>query len=395
MSTGARPGDAGDEPRLSRRSALLIGAGASSMGVVASTALLGAQSGPSDPAPAEVTTPLGLVAVEDFRQDNADDDSTVAAALEYAAAQTYKPAVVFANRVYDLTRPLRPFSGLHLLQFPFGDEFGTTSVIELPAGGLLSFEPDVKSVTLDNLSCRVRDHLLAPIPSDASQGAWTDVRVLRGGYNGGTTLLQGAFLRLDFQPAYVNNVTRAVLRIGGSDNWLFTRGPHYVSGSIPADKPFVELSNLGQSVLGRAYITAQGGYGIGVGGSANGLLIDGPLIDATNREQAEATQLAGLQITGGIDITIKDLWVFNANASGESPGLVTVTGGEDIVFHSPRFPGSNGRAPAIDTTSPCIHTTVPITVIAPKAPGRPKVISATQPDLVTLVAAPGWQVVQA
>jgi hypothetical protein len=367
------------------------------MGVVASAALLGAESGPSEtgPAPAEVTTPLGLVAVEDFRQGNGGDDSTVAAAFEYAAAQTYKPAIVFANRVYDLTRPLRPFSGLHLMQFPFGDEFGTTSLIKLPSGGLLSFEPDVKSITLENLSCRVRDHLLAPILRDGTQGAWTDVRVLRGGYNGGTTLLEGSFLRLDFQPAYVNNVTRAVLRIGGSDNWLFTRGSHYVSGTIPADKPFIELGNLGQSALGRAYITAQGGYGIGVSGNATGLLIEGPLIDATGREREEATQLAGLQITGGDDITIKDLWVFNANASGGSPALVTVTGGSEILFLGPRFPAANGRAPAFDTTSPCIHTTVPITVVAPKAPGRPKVISATDPELVTLVAAPGWQVVPA
>jgi hypothetical protein len=35
---------------------------------------------------------------------------------------------------------------------------------------------------------------------------------------------------------------------------------------------------------------------------------------------------------------------------------------------------------------------VPITVIAPKAAGRSKLITASEPDLVTLVGAPGWQV---
>jgi len=35
---------------------------------------------------------------------------------------------------------------------------------------------------------------------------------------------------------------------------------------------------------------------------------------------------------------------------------------------------------------------VPITVIAPKAPGRAKLITAIAPGLVTLVGAPGWDV---
>jgi hypothetical protein len=335
---------------------------------------------------------LGLLPVEDFRTGTRDDDETLDAALRHAAALSHKPAIVLGDRAYDLTRTLRPFSGLHLLAFPFGDEFQHGQRITLPAGGLLSFDPDVRSVTLENLACQVRDSLLAPIPRDASAGAWTDLRVLGGGYRGGTTLIDGAVLRLDFQPAYVNDVTDSVLRIGGSDSWLFTSGAHFVSGVLPADRPFLDLQFLGQSVVGSAYVTAQTGYGIAIGGGATGLRLDGPLVDATGRSGALATQGAGLQITGGIDTTINDLWVFNANAGGRSAGLVTVTGGSDILFSAPRFPGRNGESRAADVDGPCIHTTVPITVIAPKAPGRAKLITATAPDLVTLVGAPGWEV---
>ena len=382
-------------PRVSRRSALLVG-GAASAGALAGGAAVAAAGSPStgtSSAPvAPVPRGLGLLPVEDFRTDSRDDDETLAAALEHAGAQTHKPAIVFANRAYDLTRPLRPYSGLHLLAFPFGDEFQHGQRITLPAGGLLEFDPDVRSVTLENLACQVRDRLLPPIPRDASEGAWTDLRVLGGGFRGGTTLIDGAVLRLDFQPAYVNEMTDSVLRIGGSDSWLFTRGAHYVGGVLPADRPFLDLQYLGQSVVGSAYVTAQGGFGIAVGGNGTGLRIEGALVDATGRSGELATQGAGLRITGGIDTTIDDLWVFNANAGGQSPGLVTVTGGSDILFSAPRFPGSNGGTRAADVDGPCIHTTVPITVIAPKAPGRAKLITATAPGLVTLVGAPGWDV---
>jgi hypothetical protein len=390
---GARAGRRGGV--LSRRAAFILGGGLGSAAVTA-CGIVAADGSDREtaapPQPAEALEPLGLLPVEQFRTGGRDDDETLAAAVTHAGAQTYRPAVVLANRAYDFTRPLRPFSGLHLMSFPYGDEFRHGQRVRLPAGGLLAFDPDARAITLENLSCEVRDHLLEPIPRNASRGAWTDVRVLGGGYSGGRTLIDAAVLRLDFQPAYVNNGTDSVLRIGGSDSWLFNRGPHYVSGTLPPGTPFLDLDHLGQSVVGSAYITAQGGYGVAVGGGATGLVLDGTLIDASNRSGPQATQQAALQISGGTDVTVKDLWVFNANAGGQSPGLVTVTGGSDLVFHSPRFPARNGDTIAADTESPCIHTTVPITVIAPKAPGRTKLLSAAAPDLVTLVGAPGWQV---
>lgn len=69
-----------------------------------------------------------------------------------------------------------------------------------------------------------------------------------------------------------------------------------------------------------------------------------------------------------------------------------MTGGSDVLFSAPRFPGRNAETRAADVDGPCIHTSVSIAVIAPKAPGRAKLITATAPDLVSLVGAPGWEV---
>jgi len=73
---------------------------------------------------------------------------------------------------------------------------------------------------------------------------------------------------------------------------------------------------------------------------------------------------------------------------------VTVTGGDDIVFYSPRFRADKGPWVQANAGTPCIHTTVPITVIAPKG-NRVRTITASDPALVTLVGAPGWTVQRA
>ncbi len=383
QSAGSRSADAGSR-----------GAGP---GVVATPA-------PTGPPPALRPAPVGVAAfdparvglapVEAFRTAGADDDTAFAAALAHSAAQTFHPPIVFADREYRLTRRARPFSGVHLLAFGSGDEFTTSQSVRIPAGGVFSFEREVRGVTLENLSAVLTDHLLEPIAGDDSQGSWRDLRVLGGGYRGGTTLLSGSFLRLDFQPRYVNGVSDAVVSGGGSDSWMFTTGQHYVSGMLPADRPFLDLAHFSQTTVGHPYITAQGGYAVRISGGHNGLVLDGLICDATGRSGPAATQQAGLQITGGSDITIRDLDVFNANVAGTSAALVTVTGGEDIVFSSPRFRADKGDWVQGNAATPCIHTTVPITVIAPKG-NRDRTITASDPALVTLVGAPGWTVRQA
>lgn len=399
-AAGARAdasGDGAPPRRFSRRALLLGGAAGAVLGAAAVAGLDRARSvpQPSGGTAAAAGPDLGLLAVEDFRTRGASDDEVLERALRHAAAQSRKPAVVFANRTYDLTRPVRPYPGLHLRSFPFGDEFDNGQLITLPAGGLISFDRDANALTLENLSCRLRDRLLPAILGDASTGAWTDVRVIGGGYTGPGPLLEGSFLRLDFQPRYVNGLTDSALRIGGSDSWLFTSGAHFVGGTLPPDVPFLDLAYLGQSTVGGAYITAQGGYGVDISGSAPGLQLEGTKVDATNRRGSTATQLAGVQIRGGVDTTIDDLWVFNADASGRSGALVSVTGGTGLVLNRPRFPGSNAGSVDAHPTTACIHTTVPITVVAPAATGRAALITQSDPGLVTLVGAPGWTVATA
>lgn len=396
-----RSGPSGPVGRRLVVSAGLLAAGAAGGLAAGSAGGLAAGSAPAVPQQGARPGPIavdiariGLAPVEAFRGTGDDDDAAFGAALAYAGAQTYPPPVVFANRRYRLTRRVRPFSGVHLLSFGLGDEFHREEAVRVPAGGLFAFDRAVQGITLENLSVVATDHLLEPIAGDDSQGSWRDLRILGGGYTGGTTLLAGTFLRLDLQPRYVNALSDSLLSGGGSDSWMFTGGQHYVSGTLAADRPFLDLAHFSQTTVGHPYITAQGGYAMRISGGNNGLVLDGLICDATNRSGARATQQAGLQITGGSDITVRDLDVFNANVAGTSAALVTVTGGDDIVFYSPRFRADKGPWVQANAGTPCIHTTVPITVIAPKG-NRVRTITASDPAQVTLVGAPGWTVQRA
>lgn len=199
-----RSGPSGPVGRRLVVSAGLLAAGAAGGLAAGSAGGLAAGSAPAVPQQGARPGPIavdiariGLAPVEAFRGTGDDDDAAFGAALAYAGAQTYPPPVVFANRRYRLTRRVRPFSGVHLLSFGLGDEFHREEAVRVPAGGLFAFDRAVQGITLENLSVVATDHLLEPIAGDDSQGSWRDLRILGGGYTGGTTLLAGTFLRLD------------------------------------------------------------------------------------------------------------------------------------------------------------------------------------------------------
>jgi hypothetical protein len=162
---------------------------------------------------------------------------------------------------------------------------------------------------------------------------------------------------------------------------------------LPAATPYVDLVHLSQSDVGRLYVTPQGGYALRIKDTYGGLTVTGFMSDGTGRTGAIATQNQGLLITGGQGVKIRDFWSFNVNASGASPGEIVVTGGSDILFDAPTFPKSHGGFTAVNTSSPCIYTTVPIQVVSPQAiTGHPKVLAEKTAGLITLTNAPGWTV---
>ncbi|HEX3812060.1 MAG TPA: hypothetical protein VHX59_04385 [Mycobacteriales bacterium] len=385
-------------PDMSRRRILTQGVA----GLTSVAALTGMPSSAhADPRPAALSTDLsqvGVAPVDSFAGDN--DDEKFAAALAYAKAQTYKPTIVFSNRAYSFTRTFpMDFRGLRI-SGPLGGlarEFGTTNQVSCPTGGLFSV---VAGTTVDaaisGLSFFGKGRFIADTPLDASGPILTDTTISDCGFSGFATIFTGTVLRASIQRIYANNLTGSGFVLGGSDCWLFTDGPNYMSGNLPATTPYVDLVNLSQSDVGRLYVTPQGGYALRIRDSFGGLNVRRFMSDGTGRTGALATQNQGLLITGGHGVKIEDFWCFNVNASGSAQGEIVVTGGEGLVFDSPVFPRSHGPFTAVNTSSPCIYTTVPIVVSNPQAPtGHPKLLRQSTAGLITLTGAPGWTITTA
>lgn len=350
--------------------------------------------------PAALSTDLsqvGVAPVDSFSGDT--DDDRFAAALAYAKAQTYKPTIVFANRDYSFTRTFpMDFRGLRI-SGPLGGlarEFASTNRVSCPQGGLFSVVAGTVDVAISGLSFFGEGRFIADTALDATGPILTDASISDCGFSGFASIFTGTMLRTSIQRIYVNELTGSAFVLGGSDCWLFTDGPNYMSGNLPATTPYVDLVNLSQSDVGRLYVTPQGGYALRIRDSFGGLNIRRFMSDGTGRTGSLATQNQGLLITGGHGIKIEDFWCFNVNASGSAKGEIVVTGGEGIVFDSPVFPRSHGTFTAVNTTSPCIYTTVPIVVSNPLAPtGHPKTLRQSTAGLITLTGAPGWTVTTA
>jgi len=377
--------------QLSRRNIIVGGAaGLTAIAAVAGTPAHAAA--PNAVTAADLTT-VGVAPVDGFA--GATDDAKLAAALAYAKAQTYKPTIVLANRAYSFvnTYPI-DFPGFRLAGPLNGmeREFHNTNQVHCPVAGLFSLVKNVtKDVAISGLSFIGTGQFIVSTPTNASQAILTDATISDCGFFGFSSIYSGTVLRTSIQRIYANALTGSGFVLGGSDCWLFTDGPNYMSGTLSATTPYVDLKFLSQSEVGRLYVTPQGGYALRVQGSYGGLSINGFMSDGTGRTGGTATQNQGLLITGGTDIRLRDFWCFNVNASGSAKGEIVVTGGTDIVFDSPIFPKSHGGFTAVNTASPCIHTTVPITVINPRAiTGHPKVLAQSTAGLITLVNAPGW-----
>lgn len=381
---------------MSRRRVLAQGA-AGLTAATAVTAVTGWAASPA-PVPAAAATPApaayGVLPLDQF---SGSDDDKLAAALSHAKARTYAPTIVLSNRAHTFTRtvPL-DFPGVRL-SGPLGGmarEFASTVRVACPAGGLFSVVRDTtKDVAITGLTFTGSGRFIADTPLDASGPVLTDTTISDCGFTGFSGIVVGSVLRLSVQRIYANNLTGSGFVLGGSDSWLFTEGPNYMSGDLPADTPYVDLVHLSQSQVGRLYVTAQGGYGLRIRDTFGGLRVQGYMSDGTGRTGASATQRQGLLITGGTGITIRDFWCFNANASGDSPGQVVVTGGDEILLDAPVFPKTMGRFTALDTSTPCIHTEVPIVVANPTAPGGyPKRLRQSRAGLITLTGAPGWTI---
>jgi hypothetical protein len=145
--------------------------GAAAVAGAGATTMLGTDAA----AVATGPTTLGNgVLIESFRQAGYTDDQTFAAALSYAAAQTYKPTLILGAQEYELFNTYTAYKGMSLFGFGVEREFETAS-------------------SWDSVYCRVYKHGNGPLFTRPTTGNFTSMRIsgiqFEGNQNGGSDFI--------------------------------------------------------------------------------------------------------------------------------------------------------------------------------------------------------------
>jgi len=248
-------------------------------------------------------------------------DAKFKEALAYAAAQTYRPVIVLPNGKIELSGGPYPFlDGLRLSGPPGGMERefegrGPQTIVTVKGKPLFSMPKEgVRSLSMRGIQfrasgavdwmVRVTDLGGGPIMSDA---AFLDV-----GWVGFRSVMHARHLRVTIDRAYINNGTDVQFKLGGSDNYYFTAGPSFMSGSLPPTAAaYVHFTSMSRTRVGPLYITPQYATAFRIDGGYGGLSFEGTIIDCTGRDKTTACQGAGIYVNGGEGHLFSNLWFFN------------------------------------------------------------------------------------
>jgi len=299
-------------------------------------------------------TDTGVVEVDSFA--GADDDAKLAAAVSYAAAQTYKPTMRLAARRWDFSDQVELFTGFKLtgsgggasVEQPRGNTPYSTFVkistggdvawLRLPASTLFgcyignaAFEGTSSSVFMDSAA-------------DFSGVLWTSV-IENVGFSAfkhvfGTPSKRLALDAVIFRGFWnINNSYDVAVTIGGSDNQLWTDGCLLDTGDPFTSSSVVYHLNLDymeKTFIGPMYITAErypAGIRINGAGNQAGLTFHGLRIEGRNK--TESSYGSVIRIEGGRNV-FRDCWIayaYSDNASSprsNEGGMVSCLGGETL-----------------------------------------------------------------
>lgn len=306
-----------------------------------------------------VTFP-GCVYIDSFPGVN--DDAKLAAALDHAKNQTYKPAIIFGHRRYDFTQPIDVFPGMRLqggapgsteqvrsgnpipgaihlnlggnrgwLRFPNGNTAGVNI-------GRLSFNGNA---TTRFAEINTQANVMTSVFEDLSFNGFLSIF-------GSTTAIQ-PFTISTFRGFWnVNNGRDIQFNMGGSDNSFWE------TGSINLDTPstfrsngsyLLGFSSMSKSTVGPVYLTAEGGAGLEIKNSSAGQLILRSL-RLEGRNAGAPCLGAVVRISGNTGVTFRDCWfaygMSNPAATGrDDKGTVHVTAG-DVDIQGGWYAVANG-----------------------------------------------------
>lgn len=295
------------------------------------------------------------VALDSFT--GATDDAKLTAAISYAAAQTYPPAIRWANRAYSHTTQRTVYQGLRFIG-PFG---GGISNAQLSDNAMvnkvqLNTNGTWLNVASDVFSCSIIGFAFIGTSNTTFMGgsglfhgslirdvSFKSFKTVLGTQAQKllmtTTLIDGWF---QVQGTYNGGV-----HIGGSDNYVFMSGalfdatPAYASAGGVAGQFHLWFDGLDNTHVGRIYVTAEGPWGgckitgsdynVNVPSNLATLYIENPILEGRNA----STPCYGsvLRVEGGI-VRVNGGYLgrgmSNPSAMGHSPqdaGGVHVTGG--------------------------------------------------------------------
>jgi hypothetical protein len=326
----------------------------------------------------------GNVALDSF--SGADDDAKLTAALTYAAAQTYHPAIVFGNRSHTFnTQGRAPFEGMRLQ--------GATTGLQNPERGsgnahqaqkiVLNFTGGWFNATTSNVfqcyfgGLTFRGNTTASVVTNSGSGSWyclhmrdiyaSNLASVVGTYSskllGTSVVLDGTW--------NVGNCVDTAISMGGSDSkLLFTQALiDSPTGSCPsAGRPVaLYLQSQDKTPVTGLYVTARGAWGaikvdgptnLNNGSSSNfgtvwisQSVIEGqnPVYSAGNTYPAYGSLV---QVTGG-RLSLSQSWLaygmYDPANGGNGAAIVDVTNGNlqmyDVVYD---------RAAAVDESVPLV-----------------------------------------
>lgn len=342
----------------------------------------------------------------------ANDDAKLAAAITYAKAQTYAPAILLGNRAHTWAGNYDMFNGMRIVGSGFTTEreFSTTgpqcvvtvsgsSLFNVPAGG-------VKNVWISGIQFRASSgtvNWLTPVADLGAGPIMNDCTFERLAWVGFKTIMWARHLRVHIERTYVNNSTDTPFKLAGSDNYYWTEGKSYMSSTTQSASSFyLWFTHMSRSRVGAVYITPEKATAVRIDGSYGDLQFAGTLLDSTGRSLTTACQGAAILITGGRGMVFDKCWFFNNAAnpastsrSPQDKGQVYIRGSaSDLLFNGCSWAGGAAQTVVTPAGTPAIYAATGVSnvkVVAPIAPASgTKLLQHQSAGIITKYAADDW-----
>lgn len=317
------------------------------------------------------------------------DDAKFAAAMAYAQAQTYAPAIILGNRVHTFSGGPYPFyNGFRLVGsgFTMEREFnttgpqcivnvGSTALFSVPSGG-------VKNVWISGIQFRAASgttNWLTPVTDLGAGPIINDAVFERLAWFGFASIMQARHLRCHIERTYINGGTGTQLQLAGSDNTYWSEGKSFMSSTtLPASAFFVYFVHMSRTRVGANYITPINATAVRIDNTYGDLQFDGTLFDGTGLTTANGCAGAAVLVTGGEGYIFKNCWWFNnavnPSATGRTPvdkGQVYIKAGANMLFTGCAWGGPTKQAVVTPSGTPAIYAASGVTGIRVSNPLAP------------------------